>query len=752
MKRSLHSAVWRVPIALFLTFLLSSARLPYGVSPFYLGVFATSVSLGENFLIAALVFLGGRTASALTLSSFSVAGLVQSVFAAAAVGIGAAVQRLRRRRYHGFYAVLLAFFGQLFTLFFLPPSALYLFLANVALGALFALLTTRLFGTKRARIFLFTNAEKVLVMICLFALGAGAYGVSGRGVTPYYLLLSAAVPVFAALGTEGIAYAFSLALGAVATCGDGLLILPVALAVLLSEGIKGARRLTAFSLLLSETCVFFAFHSGVSPYNFILLFAGGLFAALLPEDVYRKLIVHFGKGEEVAARSLVNKTRLDLSGKLGCMSDALRQMSGSLFFLSSETDEGEVARRIARALSKKLCEGCRGIRDCARQAGGDTADILLPTVLRGIRQGKATIVDLSSYLNSNCHKVKPLIEGINEHLERYEREKAGEETLRAERAVMASEAEGIADILDALKKDTRRIVTFDGKRERRIIRELAAEGITAYDAMVAEEDGDLEVTVTMSEKVAEDPRAAKGVSRALGVPLIAESVGIVGAGNVSVHFVTAPYYDVIVGEAVEMKEGNEACGDNKSVTRLGSDKVMIALSDGMGSGEEAGKGSAAAISLVENFYKTGVDEKVLLPLINRLLSIRNEGAFQTLDMCVIDLRTGVADFIKLSAPGSVIKRKEGTEVVEGSALPLGILREVKPSISRKQLSAGDLVILMTDGITDAIGTDGVVRVVESGRTHHPRIVAENVLQDASYVSSSDDKTVVAVRLYRRLDG
>ena len=600
--------------------------------------------------------------------------------------------------------------------------------------------------------FLFTGVERVLAILCVFALGAGAYGVCGYGVSPYYLILAAAVPLFGILGAEGAAYSFSYAFGAALTCGRGELILPVAIAILLGEVFESKRRIAAFSVIISEICTFFIYKDLFSSYNFVLLFAGGLFAALLPEENYRKLVVHFGKGESVAARSVVNKTRLDLSGKLGCVSEALRKMARNLQFLSSETDEGAVAYRIASALSKKICEGCRGANDCSRQAGGDTAEILLPTVLRAIEQGQATLVDLSPYLNSNCLKIKTMLELLNEYVARYGEEKTHAESLREERAIMASEAEGIAGILDAMKKETRRIVTFDENREKRIVRELAAAGITAYDAMVTEDGEYLGVTVTMSETDAEDPRAAKAVSRAMGVPLLAESVGMLGVGTVSVNYESAPYFDVIVGEAVGVKEGSTACGDTKTITRLGADKVMIALSDGMGSGEEANDGSAAAISLVENFYKTGVDEKVVLPLINRLLTVRNDGSFQTLDMCVIHLRTGIADFIKLSAPESVIKRKGGSEIVEGSGLPLGILREVKPSIRRKQLSSGDIVVLMTDGVTDAIGADGVIRVLEGGRTHHPRAVAENILQDASYVSARDDRTVVAVRLYRRLEG
>ena len=752
MNTSFKRAILSAPLAFALTFLLSAAAFPFDLAPFYLVVFVSSIALGGNFAVSAVVFLGATTLSALSRSALTLAGALQMLFAVATVGAGVLTQHLRKRRLHGFYAVLLAFFGQLFTIFFLPSGTLYHFLLNMSLAAFFALPATKLVGTKRSRALLFTGGERVLAMFYLFAFGAGAYSVMGYGITPYYLLIAAFVPLLSSLGAEGIAYASAFTLGAAATCGNGLLSLPVMLSLLFCEALRSRRRWAAFSVILSETCAFFLFNGLFSPYNFILMFTGGLFAALLPEEYYKKWICHFGKGEKVAARSVVNKARLDLSGRLGCMSDALRKMSKSLLFLSAEERESETAYRIAEALSAKLCAGCKGFSDCKGQSGGDTADLLFPTAARALAEGKVTIVDLSPYLNSNCHKVKQLLELLNEYVRRYADEKTRAVSLAEERNAMAGEAEGLAGILDVLKRETRRVVTFDGERERRIVRELAAEGITAYDAMVTEDGDYMGVTVTMSESDAENPRAAKAVSRAIGAPLIAESVGVVGAGSVSVGFASAPCYDVIVGEAVAVKDGSEACGDTKSVTRLGSDKVMVALSDGMGSGDAANDGSAAAISLVESFYKTGVEERVVLPLINRLLTVRNDGTFQTLDMCVIDLRTGEADFIKLSAPESVIKRKGGSEIVEGGALPLGILREVRPSVSRKKLSAGDVVVLMTDGVTDAIGADGVVRVIEGGRTNHPQTIAENVLADASYVSQQDDRTVLALRLYRRLDG
>ncbi len=688
--------------------------------------------------------------SARFLSGFDTLVLLQGAFAVFGAGALCLTAFARRRRIHPFYTVISAFFAELFILFFLPSNRLFLSLGNSALAALFALICLRVVLRGRHRTLL-ANAWGICPLLLIsFALGAGSYGLYHFGITPYYLFLSFLLPLFAEAGVCGGALPLAFSLGGAAVSGNVFLPLCAAFAWVICEAVKETRKAAGFSLLFASGALFvFHVRSG-SVLNYALMFSGGALAAFCPDALYRRLGVWLGKRESSAARSVVNKVRADLSGKLGYAGDALRSMSESLYFLSGEAGEEQAAERLCTELSRKLCAGCKGYRDCSAQGGGNTCALFLPTMMRGLQKGKVTICDLPTYLNGNCSKIKPLLEELNGAAALYQEEKAHAKRLSSERERMAVQAEGIAGVLDALRRDTRRVMTFDGKREKRILDELQREGIFAYDAMVTEEGGEPEATVTVDEARAEDPRVLRAVSRAMDAPLIPESVSALGAGTVSVSFASAPLYDALVGQAVGLKEGSEACGDTKGVTRLGGDRIMIALSDGMGSGEQANRGSSAAISLVENFYRTGVDERVVLPLINRLLTIRNDDSFQTLDMCVVNLRTGEADFIKLSAPESVIKRKEGSEIVEGGALPLGILREVRPGITRRKLSSGDVVVLMTDGVTDAIGTDGVIRVIESGRSNNPQTIAENLVRDASYVSAADDRTVIALRLFRRL--
>lgn len=745
MKKTAMQTVLFSFFAFLLTFLFSRASLPFSLSPFYSGVFLFSLGIGESFWIACPVFL-----AATGLAYLSLPALFRSVFAAVGVGAVALICRVKKRRFNGYFASLTSLFASVFTLFFIPIGSFPLFCADLALSSIFSLIASRAAERGRTGAFSYGAVEKLLFLAAFFALGAGAISTRAFGLSPYYLLLSLLLPLLALLGADGVLFSFAFTLGASLSSGNAVLFFPVSIALGVSLLAGEKRIVSCFGVVAAEAVAFFSGAVSFSPYNFALLFSGALFSALFPKDALRKIGVRFGRQEKASARSVVNKARISLSGKLGCMSDALRKLSASLSYDSCSDDASEAARRISSVLSSSLCEGCKGRKDCSRQAGGNTAALFEETVLRAIENGKATICDISPYLNSNCHKIKALLDDLNEGVGALNEESEKSRCLKSEREAMASEVEGIALILDALKKETRRQVTFDSRREKNVTFALAAEGIVAYDPMVTEEGEELSVTVTMSERDAEKKCAAKAVSRAIGVPLLAESVSVLGAGSVSVSFAVAPPFDLIVGEAVSRKEGSVRSGDVKSVTRLGVDKVMVALSDGMGSGEGAFGGATAAIGLVENFYKTGVEEKIVLPLINRLLTIRNDGSFQTLDMCVINLRTGEADFIKLSAPESIVRKKEGCEIVEGGALPLGILREIRPSVTRKRLSPGDTVVLATDGVTDAIGADGIVRVAESCRSNNPQTVADAVLSDASYVSSSDDKTVVALRLFRRL--
>jgi stage II sporulation protein E len=174
----------------------------------------------------------------------------------------------------------------------------------------------------------------------------------------------------------------------------------------------------------------------------------------------------------------------------------------------------------------------------------------------------------------------------------------------------------------------------------------------------------------------------------------------------------------------------------------------------MGSGSVAHTISSASLSLIESFYKAGLKSQLILSTVNKLLAINTEDTFAALDTVIIDLKNCSADFIKYGAPYGFIVGDNGVKIVEGSSLPLGIIEDLKPSVCTTELNDGDIVVLFTDGISDAFSSSSeVVDFLRSVPAKNPQTLADQILERALNLScghKNDDMTVLAVRIYKRI--
>ena len=133
----------------------------------------------------------------------------------------------------------------------------------------------------------------------------------------------------------------------------------------------------------------------------------------------------------------------------------------------------------------------------------------------------------------------------------------------------------------------------------------------------------------------------------------------------------------------------------------------------------------------------------------------NAGAdemFSTMDLLLLDLSGGLAEFVKLAACPALISRGSAVERIEGGRLPLGILDRVEPAACRVQLAEGDVVLLASDGVMDAADPDALEALL-ADPGEDMNALAERVLRLADGANGdgvrSDDRTAVCVRLERR---
>ena len=206
-------------------------------------------------------------------------------------------------------------------------------------------------------------------------------------------------------------------------------------------------------------------------------------------------------------------------------------------------------------------------------------------------------------------------------------------------------------------------------------------------------------------------------------------------------------YSVCIGSAACPKAGNAENGDSMAQRRIGSAQLLI-LSDGMGTGVCAKRESGAAVDLFGDLLSVGFAPEEAEECVNRLLMVRGEREmYATLDALLIDLADGRARFIKYGAPPAYILRGGKVHTVYAEALPIGILEEASPSVQEVQLKRGDTVVMMTDGLFDALGAALFASLLEQvGENVNAEDAAHALLSLGKRVSGTDDMSVFVAKI------
>lgn len=190
------------------------------------------------------------------------------------------------------------------------------------------------------------------------------------------------------------------------------------------------------------------------------------------------------------------------------------------------------------------------------------------------------------------------------------------------------------------------------------------------------------------------------------MPALDSAVSL-GRGYKLFIFEDEPSFTVLSAVSRAVKEGERISGDNFSVEEYSQNQMAAMISDGMGSGEQACRDSRWVIEFMEKFMEAGFSREKALIMVNGAFFSQNPGgSLTTLDICSIDLLNGEADFFKAGAAASFLKRGINVEEIAADTLPLGSVEEISSMQLMLQLRDGDMLVMVSDGITDAFGEAG----------------------------------------------
>lgn len=496
--------------------------------------------------------------------------------------------------------------------------------------------------------------------------------------------------------------------------------------------IVGVGTYAAFSILFSSDIA--AVGADAS-----MLAVGGALYCLLPRRVPKRIRAYFDfdGSARIAVRHYINRIKADAADRMLAVASVFDETAR---LINGMTEPPPDFTAIGMVLSDRICPYCKNFSVC----DGNARKKAFTAVAERAYSGKALITDLPDFFATTCARTVDVIAAAAEITDSARDRKRDEESENKAKAIVTERLAAVKDVLTELGESQAVPVGFDGDAEEKIAAELCLAGVECAQVFVTREW----VTAIVRTGFATREKIRRAVSvclkREYAVTALEKSAA---AGWSIATLKKRPSYEAVYARAGVAKSG--VSGDSYSFERIG-DRFLVALLDGMGTGERAGVGSDAAVELIECFYKAGFDSKSALSGVNRFLKLPRTESYSAADVVVCDLDSAVADIIKIGAPPCYIKTADTVLKIEGNSLPIGVLDEMRPFVTSKRLYPGQMLVLVTDGISDCFSGDELPEFINGLSAHNPEKAASAIVRRALELDGGtphDDMTAIAFRLF-----
>ena len=167
--------------------------------------------------------------------------------------------------------------------------------------------------------------------------------------------------------------------------------------------------------------------------------------------------------------------------------------------------------------------------------------------------------------------------------------------------------------------------------------------------------------------------------------------------------------------------------------------------------------TSGVVELLEQFMESGFSQETAAKMVNSALVLKGrEGMFSTVDICAVDLYTGVCNFLKAGAASTFIKRDHWVESITSESLAAGLVQQIDFETASRKLYHGDYLIMMTDGVLDALPAQKeeetmkeiIMDVHEDSPKDFGRGILERVLGYSDY-RARDDMTVLVAGVWKK---
>jgi len=208
-----------------------------------------------------------------------------------------------------------------------------------------------------------------------------------------------------------------------------------------------------------------------------------------------------------------------------------------------------------------------------------------------------------------------------------------------------------------------------------------------------------------------------------------------------------------------LEPAREVGGDLYEVLTLDDGRLLVAIGDVSGKGVPAALFMAVTTTLLRTMARQYRTPEEILRQANDALAAQNpRGMFVTMTCIILDPETGAVSCANAGHPPAVWVRPGAAPslTLESTGIVAGVMSGAEMDGESITLQPGELLLLYTDGVTEAFNAQGVMfeesRLLEClsdaagrGAKETATLVFDAVRRHAAGHPQSDDITVVAVR-------
>ena len=755
-------------MGLLLSRVLLSATIDMGIAPFGIAyLIGAKKESGRDSLLALLGVIGGYLSISASLegaAAYSRAAILVMVYRGVCNRI-----EIKQRDYINFFLVFSVFiiYNSIINSQPLGVNIVFSALKSICIIPVKYMITYALNCVDELENNYFFSTEELIsigILVCLLIAGIGNIGLFNIQIRNILALTT--IAIFSYVGGAGLGASIGVSMGFIIGVTNNDIIGAVTLYSLCGLIVGIFRETGRIFASLSYMVVYFIiwmYSDTFSIYGGIEVLLATIILISIPKFIIDAISKEFNQEKKAEAINDIhlNGVKGEFINRLDSMKSILSTLSSSIMNLG-ENDILSLNNKgaaMVENLADRVCYDCELKQRCW--------DRNLHSTFEGFSELISSCENNDIYLpkplERKCVKTSNLVKNAQEIVNNYTVNEALKTRLTEGRNIIANHINNISTTMEDMIRDFEKDISICTEIDKILRKSFNRSKIDYTDVFsYLDRHGRMKIKVTTNNYDGERyciKEILPVINTLVRVPVSISSEGCridPDTGECSVIIEETPKYHMTSYAAVKAKDGETYIGDSYSFSNNNDGTYISIISDGMGSGPEARMESRLAVDLIEKFIESGFSQKTAIDTVNSIMSMKfnEDEKFTTMDLNIVDLYNGEAEFIKVGGVVSFIKRGEEVKVIKSNSLPFGILDSVDVCSEKFKLKHGDIIVSISDGVLDIdknnIGSYSWLEEYLEYADTNPSALSRDILEKAMVLSGGkvrDDMTVLVSKIY-----